>query len=266
APQAAGHLRPDARGGRRPRGRARRPGEHAVNCEDARLLIGADPGGTTTALEEHLRGCAACAGFRRETRALDGDIRRALEHPPDLARSRAAVRPPAWRQWALAASVALAAFIALTVWLLPPSDTLAREVVAHVQSEPESWLATEHVTAAGIEHALRGAGVQLAITSERIRYAQSCWFRGHYVPHLVLEELRRREPIFHRPELAGSRAELEAMTADDFWEIGASGRRYSREYVLETVAARLDEPVEDSWRTDDFHCRELAPGVYLLTY
>src|SRR5439155_492108 len=87
------------------RGRARRPGEHAVNCEDARLLIGADPGGTTTALEEHLRGCAACAGFRRETRALDGDIRRALEHPPDLARSRAAVRPPAWRQWALPARV-----------------------------------------------------------------------------------------------------------------------------------------------------------------
>ncbi len=54
----------------------------------------------------------------------------------------------------------------------------------------------------------------------------------------LLEELRRREPIFHRPELARSRAELEAMTAEDFWEIGASGRRYSREYVLETVAAR----------------------------
>ena len=161
-----------------------------MNCDGARLLIGADPGGTTTALEEHLRGCADCAGFRRETRALDGDIRRALEHPPDLARSRAAVRPPAWRQWALAASVALAAFVALGVWLLPPSDTLAREVVAHVQSEPESWLATEHVTAAGIEHALRGAGVQLAITSDRIRYAQSCWFRGHYVPHLVLETAR----------------------------------------------------------------------------
>jgi hypothetical protein len=82
----------------------------------------------------------------------------------------------------------------------------------------------------------------------------------------VLEELRRREPIFHRPELAGSRAELEAMTTDDFWEIGASGRRYSREYILETVAARLDEPVEDPWQTGDFHCRELAPDVYLLTY
>jgi hypothetical protein len=82
----------------------------------------------------------------------------------------------------------------------------------------------------------------------------------------VLEELRRREPIFHRPELGGSRAELEAMTTEDFWEIGASGRRYSREYILETVAARLEEPVEDPWQTADFHCRELAPGVYLLTY
>jgi Protein of unknown function (DUF3379) len=158
-----------------------------VNCDQARLLIGADPGGTTTALEEHLRGCAACAAFRRETRALDGDIRRALEHPPELRRARPAARPAAWRQWALAASVALAAFTALGVWLLRPSDTLAREVVAHVESEPDSWLAAEHVTAAGIAHALQGAGVTLDVTSERITYAHSCWFRGHYVPHLVLQ-------------------------------------------------------------------------------
>lgn len=156
-----------------------------MTCDDARLLIGADPGGTTTALEEHLRGCTGCAGLRQEMRALDGDIRRALERPPDLVRSRTA--PPAWRQWALAASVALAAFLALTVWLLRPSDTLAREVVAHVESEPESWLATEHVTADGIDQALRGAGVTLGITSDRITYAQSCWFRGHYVPHLVVQ-------------------------------------------------------------------------------
>ena len=35
--------------------------------------------------------------------------------------------------------------------------------------------------------ALRGAGVKLDITSDRITYAQSCWFRGHYVPHLVVQ-------------------------------------------------------------------------------
>lgn len=82
----------------------------------------------------------------------------------------------------------------------------------------------------------------------------------------VLDELRRREPVFHRPEIAASRAELEAMTAEDFWEVGASGRRYSRAYVLETVAARAETPVEDHWRTADFHCRELARDLYLLTY
>jgi len=82
----------------------------------------------------------------------------------------------------------------------------------------------------------------------------------------VLEELRRREPIFHRAEFARTRAELEAMTARDFWEIGASGRRYSREYVLNTLAARRENPIEDDWRAEDFHCRELARDVYLLTY
>jgi hypothetical protein len=82
----------------------------------------------------------------------------------------------------------------------------------------------------------------------------------------VLEELRKREPIFHRPEYARSRAEVEAMTAEDFWEIGASGRRYSRQYVLDTLEERLENPVEDAWETRDFHCRNLAPDLYLLTY
>jgi hypothetical protein len=83
----------------------------------------------------------------------------------------------------------------------------------------------------------------------------------------VLEELRRREPIFHRPEFCASRADLEAVTAEDFWEIGASGPRYSRAFVLDTVAARQEEPVaEDDWQATDFHCRRLAPELYLLTY
>jgi hypothetical protein len=82
----------------------------------------------------------------------------------------------------------------------------------------------------------------------------------------VLEELREREPIFHRPLYRGSRAALEALVAEDFWEIGASGRRYSRAYVLKTLAARATDPLEDRWETGDFHCRALAPDVYLLTY
>lgn len=83
----------------------------------------------------------------------------------------------------------------------------------------------------------------------------------------VLEELRRREPIFHHPEFGTTRADYARMTVDDFWEIGASGQRYSREHVFDVLEARRAQPVDESeWDARDFHCRELAPDVYLLTY
>jgi hypothetical protein len=82
----------------------------------------------------------------------------------------------------------------------------------------------------------------------------------------VLSELVRREPIFHRPELGTTRADFENMTLTDFWEVGASGRRYSREYVLAELEKRYRHPRDDVWDTSDFHCRRLAPDVYLLTY
>ena len=82
----------------------------------------------------------------------------------------------------------------------------------------------------------------------------------------IQQELCDREPIFHRPEHGTTRAAFEAMTAEDFWEVGASGRRYSREYVLDALERRYSEPHEDDWQTEDFHCQEIAPDNYLLTY
>ncbi|MEO6799112.1 MAG: DUF4440 domain-containing protein [Rhodanobacter sp.] len=82
----------------------------------------------------------------------------------------------------------------------------------------------------------------------------------------VLEALRRREPIFHRPEFGRTRADFECMVVPDFWEIGASGQRYSRAHVLDVMERRAPDPAEDTWKTQDFHCRELGPDTYLLTY
>jgi len=82
----------------------------------------------------------------------------------------------------------------------------------------------------------------------------------------IERELIDREPIFHRPELGNNRSAFEAMTADDFWETGASGRRYSRQYVLDTLERRHALPHEDPWETSDFYCQEIAPQNYLLTY
>lgn len=83
----------------------------------------------------------------------------------------------------------------------------------------------------------------------------------------IQRQLMDREPIFHRPEQHGTtRRDFEAMTAEEFWEVGASGRRYSREFVIDTLVRRYAEPHEDDWRTEDFYCQEIAPDLYLLTY
>jgi len=82
----------------------------------------------------------------------------------------------------------------------------------------------------------------------------------------ILEELKSREPIFHRPEFGTTTADYESMMHEGFWEIGASGRRYSREFVLSELERRRQHPTEDLWETSDFHCRKLAADIYLLTY
>jgi hypothetical protein len=82
----------------------------------------------------------------------------------------------------------------------------------------------------------------------------------------VLQELQQREPIFHHPEFGTTRADFENMTDANFWEVGASGRRYSRDFVLDLVETRAPDPAEASWITRDFQCREIAADNYLITY
>ncbi|HEV2607628.1 MAG TPA: DUF4440 domain-containing protein [Xanthomonadaceae bacterium] len=90
----------------------------------------------------------------------------------------------------------------------------------------------------------------------------------HTDPELlgVLEELKEREPIFHRSKFGTTRGDFERMTEAGFWETGASGKRYSRAFVLDTLEQRHAHPAEDTWETRDFHCLEIAPDNYLLTY
>jgi hypothetical protein len=87
---------------------------------------------------------------------------------------------------------------------------------------------------------------------------------AHLLP--VLEELKLREPLFHRPELGATRLDFENMTDAAFWEVGASGRRYSREFVLDTLEGRRPQGEEDRWETKEFHCLQVAPENYLVTY
>jgi hypothetical protein len=82
----------------------------------------------------------------------------------------------------------------------------------------------------------------------------------------VQAELMAREPIFHRPEWGTARADFERMTVEDFWEVGASGSRYSRARVLDILEERYAVPHEDDLEAFGFYCRRLAEDMYLLTY
>ena len=51
----------------------------------------------------------------------------------------------------------------------------------------------------------------------------------------ILQELLKREPIFHHPEFGVTKADFESMLTPEFWEVGASGKRYSKKYVLDIL-------------------------------
>lgn len=82
----------------------------------------------------------------------------------------------------------------------------------------------------------------------------------------LLEELSAREPLFHRRAFWSDRASLEAMIAPDFWEVGASGRVYQREFVIETVLGRAAQEEPHAWPCREFRLRQLGERTYLLTY
>jgi hypothetical protein len=82
----------------------------------------------------------------------------------------------------------------------------------------------------------------------------------------IIDELSAREPIFHRPEFGTTREDFERMTTEDYWETGASGRRYSRSFVLDELEKRFSVPRTDVWETSEFQCRGLGEDTYLLTY
>jgi hypothetical protein len=82
----------------------------------------------------------------------------------------------------------------------------------------------------------------------------------------VQHELMQREPLFHRPELGLKPKDFEKMTAPEFWEVGASGRRYSRQFVLDVLKKRCENPTKAVWEVGDFHCLEIAADNNLVTY
>jgi hypothetical protein len=80
------------------------------------------------------------------------------------------------------------------------------------------------------------------------------------------EELKRLEPVFHTPATGPEKHKYERVIAADFWEVGASGRRYDRELVLRTLAERESAGVYEPLSTEDFDCAVLGDDCFLVRY
>lgn len=83
----------------------------------------------------------------------------------------------------------------------------------------------------------------------------------------ILHELLPFEPIFHTREFSLTRPDFEKRMAPDYWEVGASGRLYSREFILDFLAK--SPPVDATsagWQSSDHTLRQLGSHTYLLTY
>lgn len=179
-----------------------------LDCAAVRDALAAEPQARTPALEAHVGACADCARYAAEMLALDARIRRALavpvpERAPPVAdvadvatldatsRAARAPRRAAWsRGLALAAGVAGVAVLATLLWTGVPRDSLAGDLVAHLAEEPAAWQSNPAVPAASLAYVLGRSGVRLEPGAGEVTYAHSCWFRGHFVPHLAVRTER----------------------------------------------------------------------------
>lgn len=165
-----------------------------MECTEFRELMEADPATTDPRADEHAHSCAACQAYAARLRASERLINAALRF--DVAALQANVQQqrnpaPRWRFTAIAGTAA-ALVAAVVIWSLvrpvPNGGVLAADVAQHWHHEPQSWVVTNaQISPNDIHGALKNAAqIDLAAVGP-VTYATSCFFRGHWVPHLVVQ-------------------------------------------------------------------------------
>jgi len=159
-----------------------------TDCAQYRRAMLADPQAASPELAEHLAHCPECAAYRERLLRFEGRLTRALRIDVQAAHEPAQVPPMRVRRngWlAMAASLVIALLVG-TLWLGAPHASLAADVVAHMAGEPEAW-ARSPLPAPNLAPVLAEAHMRLRPDAGTVSYAQSCLFRGHHVPHLVVQ-------------------------------------------------------------------------------
>src|SRR5271169_4624882 len=165
-----------------------------------RMMIGADPRSSNAELREHRESCPECSLHTEQLLRFESRLERALQvNIPARAdvlpfarkpsSRKAATRKAASFRWmAIAASVLLGVLVAGGIWLALPGASLAADVVAHMAGEPQAWKRTDAaVPDTALNDVLRDSKLRFSAEARMVSYANICTFRGHRVPHLVVQ-------------------------------------------------------------------------------
>lgn len=178
-----------------------------VNCLEFRRALGADPTHASPASLAHRAACATCEKYAQDMLRLNGLIKRALEVPvPTIGEfivpQAPTIKTPAARWYAMAASLFLMiGLIGAVVWLGLPRETLAKEAMQHIQHELQSMrIDSNRVASNLLDGMLRAHGWHLTQNLAGVSYLQNCEFRGHSVPHLVVQTERGPVTVLVLPE------------------------------------------------------------------
>jgi hypothetical protein len=159
-----------------------------------RRALMADPHDPDPELRAHRESCHDCAAFAERLLRFESRLERALRVDLPAGADRVVpLRPPRAaayrRRWlAMAASVLMAVLVAGVLWVAAPGASVAADVVTHMAGEPDAWRRTDvPVPDAELQGVLRNTHLRLAAGSNMVSYASSCAFRGHHVPHLVIQ-------------------------------------------------------------------------------
>lgn len=81
-----------------------------------------------------------------------------------------------------------------------------------------------------------------------------------------LEEIKLLEPFVYMANDGMNRAHFEKLLHANFWEIAASGKRYSRSYVLDELEKRQASPFVQNWHTSNHYLQQISEELFLFSY
>ena len=177
-----------------------------MNCLDFRRLVLVNPRQVDEEARAHAAECAACRDVLERQREADDVLFAGLQVPvPDGLADRILVargqRPGARRwAWAMAATLVLAAGVALVGREFLLKDPLGGEAISHVAHEPQSFTSIDTVDNAFLPAVLAEQGFKAVAALGQVTYTRICPMDGRNARHLVIRTAEGPVTLFLLPD------------------------------------------------------------------